>query len=99
MASYLKQGMAKAGLSNYSVVSKRWEDVEVGKDIQVHDIVFASNSLGFPNLADGLKKLDAAAKRAVHILWFAGPDRHPMDEELKFVSVISPAIHLDLIIL
>lgn len=83
MASYLKQGMADAGLSNYSVVSQKWEDIEVGKDIQVHDVVFASNSLGFPDLAAGLKKLDEAAKRAVHILWFAGPDRHPMDEELK----------------
>ncbi len=83
MASYLEKGMKEAGLSNYNVVSKRWEDVVIGKDIPVHDIVFASNSLGFSDLAGGLEKLDASAKRAVHLLWFAGPERHPMDPELK----------------
>lgn len=83
MASYLKKSMEEAGLSNYTIVSKRWEDVEIGQDIPVHDVVFASNSLGFPDLAAGLKKLDESARKAVHILWFAGPERHPLDPELK----------------
>jgi SAM-dependent methyltransferase len=82
MVAYLERGMADAGLSNYSVVRRRWEDVEVGRDIPVHDVVFASNSLGFDDLAAGLKKLDAAARRAVHLLWFAGNERHQMDAEL-----------------
>jgi SAM-dependent methyltransferase len=83
MAAFLEQGMSNAGLTNYSIVRKRWEDIQVGEDIPLHDVVFASNSLGFHDLAGGLLKLDAAAKRSVHILWFAGPDRHPMDEELR----------------
>ncbi|MDX8551236.1 class I SAM-dependent methyltransferase [Methanospirillum sp. J.3.6.1-F.2.7.3] len=83
MASCLEKSMEEEGLSNYTLVRKRWEDVKIGQDIPVHDVVFASNSLGFPDLADGLKKLDAAARKAVHILWFAGPQRHPMDPELK----------------
>lgn len=83
MASYLEKSMEDAGLSNYTIVRKRWEDVKIGEDIPVHDVVFASNSLGFPDLADGLKKLDEAAGKAVHILWFAGPERHQMDPELK----------------
>lgn len=83
MGSYLEKGMKEAELTNYSIVRKRWEDVEIGKDIPVHDIVFASNSLGFSDLAKGLEKLDAVAKKAVHLLWFAGPERHPMDPELK----------------
>jgi SAM-dependent methyltransferase len=82
MLAYLKQGMADAGLSNYSVVHRRWEDAEVGRDFPVHDIVFASNSLGFDDLAAGLEKIDAAARRAVHLFWFAGRERHPMDAEL-----------------
>lgn len=82
MLAYLEQGMADAGLSNYSAVRRRWEDIEVGRDIPVHDVVFASNSLGFDDLAAGLEKIDAAARRAVHLLWFAGNERHPMDAEL-----------------
>ncbi|MFA5396098.1 MAG: class I SAM-dependent methyltransferase [Methanogenium sp.] len=82
MLAYLEEGMAQAGLSNYSVVLKRWEDVVVGQDIPVHDVVFASNSLGFEDLATELEKINAAARRAVHILWFAGETRHPMDAEL-----------------
>ena len=82
MLAYLEQGMADAGLSNYSVICRRWEDVEVGRDVSVHDVVFASNSLGFDDLAAGLEKIDTAARRAVHILWFAGGERHPMDREL-----------------
>lgn len=82
MSSYLEKGMKDADLTNYTLIQKRWEDVIIGDDLPVHDVVFASNSLGFPDLAVGLKKLDDAAKRAVHILWFAGKERHPMDPDL-----------------
>lgn len=82
MLAYLEEGMAQAGHTNYSVVRRRWEDVDVGRDVPVHDVVFASNSLGFDDLRAGLEKIDAAARRAVHLLWFAGNERHPMDAEL-----------------
>nr|WP_319540674.1 methyltransferase domain-containing protein [uncultured Methanospirillum sp.] len=82
MSSYLEKGMQDAGLTNYTLIRKRWEDVIVNQDIPLHDVVFASNSLGFSDLSAGLMKLDAAAKRAVHILWFAGKERHPMDPDL-----------------
>ncbi len=82
MNFYLKQGMEKAGIKNYSLIEKKWEEITIGKDLPVHDVVFASNSLAFTDLAKGLKKLNDAAKRAVHILWFAGQKRHMLDEEL-----------------
>jgi SAM-dependent methyltransferase len=82
MLAYLKEGMAQEGYSNYSVVRRRWEDVVVGEDVLVHDVVLASNSLGFEDLAAALEKIDAAARRAVHLLWFAGETRRPMDAEL-----------------
>ena len=82
MSSYLKKGMEEAGLTNYSVIPKRWEDIVIGRDLHVHDVVFASNSLGFPDLAAGLKKLNDAAGRSVHLLWFAGRERHPIEPEL-----------------
>ena len=82
MLAYLEEGMTQAGYSNYSVVRKRWEDIVVGQDILVHDVVFASNSLGFDDLAAALEKINAAARRAVHLLWFAGETRRPMGAEL-----------------
>lgn len=82
MVEYLEKNMKEAGLSNYSIVRKMFEDVVPGEDISEYDIVFASNSLGFDDLRGGLEKLDAAAKRMVNILWFAGPSRHIPDHEL-----------------
>lgn len=82
MLSFLEENMKDAGITNYSVLNKNFEDVEVGKDLAVHDVVFASNSLGFDDLRAGLEKLDSAAKRVVNILWFAGPSRHIPDPEL-----------------
>jgi len=76
MLAYLEENMNNAGQTNYSVVNKTLEEVTVGTDIQMHDVVFASNSLGFDDLRAGLEKLNALARRTVHILWFAGPTRH-----------------------
>lgn len=83
MLAYLEENMKNAGISNYSVINKKIEDLEIGEDLMVHDIVFASNSLGFDDLRAGLEKLDAAAKRMVNILWFAGPARHTPDPGLQ----------------
>ncbi|KAF1077509.1 class I SAM-dependent methyltransferase [Methanogenium sp. MK-MG] len=82
MLAFFEENMTNAGMVNYSVVNKTFEDTEIGTDIPVHDVVFASNSLGFDDLRAGLEKLDSAAKKCVHILWFAGPARHIPDPEL-----------------
>ncbi|UUX93349.1 class I SAM-dependent methyltransferase [Methanoplanus endosymbiosus] len=82
MLAFLEENMRNAGLSNYSVINRNFEDIEAGKDIPVHDVVFASNSLGFDDLKAGLEKLNSLAKRTVNILWFAGPMRHMPDPEL-----------------
>jgi ubiquinone/menaquinone biosynthesis C-methylase UbiE len=72
MLNYLKENMAEEGLSNYRCIQKRWEDVEVGIDIEPHDVVIASHSLGMFDLQDALAKMDAAAKKYVFILAAAG---------------------------
>lgn len=82
MLAFLNENMKSAGLENYSVVRQKFEDVKAGIDIPVHDVVFASNSLGFDDLKAGLDKLNSLAKRTVNILWFAGPMRHMPDPEL-----------------
>jgi len=72
MLGYLEENMAEEGLSNYKAIQKRWEDVELGVDIEPHDVVMASHSLGMFDLQDALAKMDAAAKKRVYIFTFAG---------------------------
>lgn len=77
MLGILRERMERKGQSNYSCVQMRWEDVEIGRDIEPHDVVIAAFSLGFYDLWAALDKLDRAAKRAVYLFWHAGEWRGP----------------------
>lgn len=72
MLSYLEENMAAEGLSNYKAIQKRWEDVEMGVDIEPHDVVIASHSLGMFDLQEALEKMNSAAKQSVYIFTAAG---------------------------
>jgi ubiquinone/menaquinone biosynthesis C-methylase UbiE len=77
MLGILRERMEREGQSNYSCVQMRWEDVEIRRDIEPHDVVIAAFSLGFYDLRAALDKLDRAAKRAVYLFWHAGEWRGP----------------------
>ena len=72
MLAILRERMERAGHTNYSCVQMRWEDTEIGQDIEPHDVVLAAFSLGFYDLGSELAKLDQAAKRSVYLFWHAG---------------------------
>lgn len=72
MLNYLEENMAEEGLSNYRCIQQRWEDVELGVDIEPHDVVIASHSLGMFDLREALAKMDAAANRRVYVFTAAG---------------------------
>ena len=72
MLGYLAENMAEEGLSNYRAIQKRWEDVRLGVDIEPHDVVIASHSLGMFDLQEALAKMDAAAKKRVYVFTAAG---------------------------
>lgn len=82
MLSILRERMAENGRENYSCVRMRWEDVEIGRDIERHDVAVAAFSLGFYDLGAALQKLDAAARRAVYLYWHAGEWRSPEEMAL-----------------
>jgi SAM-dependent methyltransferase len=77
MLSILRERMEQEKRSNYSCVQMRWEEVEIGRDIEPHDVVIAAFSLGFYDLGAALDKLDRAARRAVYLFWHAGEWRGP----------------------
>jgi len=63
----LRDKAEEDGLGNISCVNKKWEDVELGQDIEQHDIIIASFCFTILDLKAALLKMNEAAKRAVYI--------------------------------
>jgi hypothetical protein len=74
MCSVMREKMAEFGFKNISVVQKRWEDVDVEKDLQPpYDVVVASFSLGMQDIRAAILKMMQASSRYVYLYHFAGP--------------------------
>ena len=69
MLACLQENMEREGITNIVCINKRWEDVELGVDIEQHDVVIASHSV---STQEAVAKMDAASKKYVYILTFAG---------------------------
>jgi len=72
MLACLQESMEKEGVKNITCINKRWEDIELGADIEPHDVVIASHSLSMLDMQEALAKIDATAKKCVHLFTFAG---------------------------
>ena len=74
MLARLKENVSRENLSNIAYIPKKWEDVEIGKDIEAgeHDVVIASHSLVIKDIKDALVKINDAVKRSVYIFIVAG---------------------------
>jgi hypothetical protein len=70
MIEVLKRRMKEEGIDNINIINKRWEDVELYKDFDEHDIVFSSYSLGVEDMYIALKKMNDTARRYCCILTF-----------------------------
>ena len=72
MLACLHDNIIEKGYDNITVVPKKWENVDISTDLSApFDIVVASYSLGFPDLREGLQKMNDASGRYVYIFWFA----------------------------
>ncbi len=73
MASVMREKMAEYGVSNIDIVQKRWEDVDVEKDLQLpYDVVIASFSLVMQDIRAAIEKMQQASSRYVYLYHFAG---------------------------
>jgi SAM-dependent methyltransferase len=70
MIELLRQRCAERGLAGVRPVLGAWEDDwgPSGLGLGRHDVAIASRSLTVEDLAAALRKLDAAARRAVHVV-------------------------------
>jgi len=71
MVAILKERAVQEGITNISCVQKRWEEVDVARDLAgPYDIVIASLSLTMEDIRTSLRKMDATSKRFVCLYWF-----------------------------
>lgn len=73
MAEVMTEYAAEEGVSNLSVVQKRWEDVDPAVDLEgPYDIVVASYSLGMPDIRTAIESMCKVSSRWIYLFWFAG---------------------------
>lgn len=74
MLACLQENMAAEGLENIRCIQKSWQDVSL-EELEPHDVVLSSNSLGVYDLKEALGKMNALARRAVYIFTFSDGKR------------------------
>jgi SAM-dependent methyltransferase len=80
MAAVLEENIAARGLGNVDIARKRWDDVEIGKDIGAsYDLTVASYSMGMLDLRETIDKMLAVTRRELVIYWHAGHQAWDVD--------------------
>jgi ubiquinone/menaquinone biosynthesis C-methylase UbiE len=76
MLNCMIEKINKMGIKNIRFIKKRWEEVDLEKDLDCpYDVVIASFSLSTFDLKKAIEKINKASKRYVYILWHIGiPD-------------------------
>jgi 16S rRNA G527 N7-methylase RsmG len=73
MARVLQENLEERGIKNVDCVQKRWEEVEVERDLRPpYDLVIASFSLGMTDIKRAIQKMMAVSSGCVYLAWFAG---------------------------
>lgn len=77
MLECLRENMQQRGIKNISIIQKRWEDVDIRRDLDgPYDVVVSSYSLGVTDLRAALLKMDEVSQKYVYIFWFADMMSH-----------------------
>jgi precorrin-6B methylase 2 len=78
MLRHLEHNAAQQGVSNITCMHKLIENTIIGKDIDKHDVVIASRSMGLEHdLRSFLMAMDNATKRYAYVVW--GADERTFD--------------------
>lgn len=67
MLNYVRKDADQEGLTNIKYVNKKWEDVVIGEDVEVYDVIIASRSLVWFDLREALSKIDRISKKRVYL--------------------------------
>jgi precorrin-6B methylase 2 len=59
-----------AGVRNITIRNRDWDQIEIGKDIEKHDVVLLSRGI-YTRLSETLQKINKAAKSVCYVTWRA----------------------------
>ncbi|MCS3922760.1 ubiquinone/menaquinone biosynthesis C-methylase UbiE [Methanococcus voltae PS] len=68
MAKILLKRAKEENLDNITIIPKRWDDVELNKDFEKHDLVFSSYSLIVDDMGESLLKMNESKNKYCGIL-------------------------------
>lgn len=80
MLASLETSAREQGITNIRTIKCAWEDDWLKNKIGVHDIAIASRSMNIDNLSEGIRKLNAHAKKQVYIADRIAPS--PFDPDI-----------------
>jgi len=73
MRDVMERAVREAGIDNITVVGRHWEETDLQRDLDApYDIVFASFSLGMPNLKEAIERMNEVCSGTVAVFHFAG---------------------------
>lgn len=73
MAELLKERSQKEIRGNIDIVQKRWEDIDIQKDLTPpYDLVIASYSLVMPDLKQAIETMQKVCSGEIWLFWMAG---------------------------
>ena len=71
MLQVLNEYAQEEGVDNIRCIEKRWEDVTDDDITSPFDVVFASMSLGMPEIRSAIEKMNRYSSGTVTLIWFA----------------------------
>ncbi|MEZ5334839.1 MAG: class I SAM-dependent methyltransferase [Methanolobus sp.] len=73
MIEVFEENIAEYKRDNISIIKKRWEDIDVEKDLEgPYDVIIASFSLGMPDIHKAIEDMLTVANGYIYLYWFAG---------------------------
>ncbi|WP_321430039.1 class I SAM-dependent methyltransferase [uncultured Methanolobus sp.] len=73
MIEVLEENMVAYGRNNISIIRKKWEDIDVEKDLDgPYDVIIASFSLGMPDIRKAVEDMLSVSSGHIYLYWFAG---------------------------
>lgn len=73
MVEVFEDNMTEYKRDNISIIRKKWEDIDVTKDLEgPYDVIIASFSLGMPDIRRAIEDMQAVASGYIYLYWFAG---------------------------
>ena len=96
MCTIITERIAEENLSNVTVVQKKWEDVNLEKDLKIDenglfDVVAASFSLSMADIAEQIRRMEKVCRGRVFLFWFAGEYEWENKEFGEFMRSINAA--------